>query len=366
MLRRLPRQIALGRLMRLLLSIAASLLLLASPPSRASEEGRLSESEMLAFLVQCIGTGPNGSPSIVSRPGSSCRTPQEVASKPDWRKHDWPDRRDPAVQPLGHQASDSVLDRGFPFPAVVQTFDFGDAGRRFGVKDEGQGGDGGDAVAILKGAAWVFFTEDGGNGRQWFVAEACRTAPGPNAAHESWLLFDNTVTRHGWRDRLARLRITRSPHECPDRFSNAYTRFRRATIPVPYRAVAGSQPVRTGTWKVDSIVSDHFGGRSIESADHLERFYFGRGLGKYRWERWEELSRSRQPDVPGRARTLAESGRCMPLPYSDAPGPGWVMIDCRTWTNLVRQRAKWSASELGWPGTAVDAIRSGAGRPRSP
>lgn len=317
----------------------------------------LSEADMIGFLVQCIGTDRAGQPRLPSPGSPGCR-PQGIADRAGWRKHDWPDRRDPDGGGLGFQASDSVLDRHLGFPLVVQTFDFGDDGRRFRTLDRGRG-DGGDAAAVLDGAAWIFFTEDGGNGQQWFVAEACGTDPRPQARIESWLLFGADAAAGEWRDRLARLTIARSVVECPSRFSNAYTRYRRDTITVPFRIVRRGKATATRSQPVDTIVSEHFGGRSIEAANHLERFYFGRGLGKYRWERWEDRSKSKEPDLDGRARLMAQSGRCMPLPYSASPGESWTMVDCRTWTNLVRQAEPWSVAQYGWPGTLLDALQTG-------
>ena len=125
-----------------------------------------------------------------------------------------------------------------------------------------------------------------------------------------------------------------------------------------FRVVDGDKPSAFNRRRVDSVVSDHFGGDSIEAANHLERFYFGQGLGKYRWERWENLPVSTIPDAAKKAEDMAGSGRCMPIAYSDAPGPDWVMVDCRTWTTLVRQREPWSEDRFNWPGrTVLDAVR---------
>ena len=318
----------------------------------------LSSTAMVDFLAQCIGTDGSGRPALATGPTARCpgRGPGTVSDTLPWRKHDWPARDDAAAVRLGHQASDSVVDPSFTLPVVVQTFDFGgDDARRFTRLDR-PGGDGGDAAAVADGAAWIFFTEDGGGGQQWFVAESCQTDTRPQARIESWLLFGADVVRGAWRDRLARLIITRSLAECPSRFSNAYTRYRRETLDVPFRIVDGVSPVTTRRAAVDTIVSEHYGGRSVEAANHLERFFLGRGLGKFRWERWEELSKSTLPDNESRARDLAASGRCPALPYSEPPGPGWAMVDCRTWTNLVRQAEPFTVARYGWPGALIDAV----------
>ncbi len=341
--------------MRRLAHLLAGLLVAAGLSAAGAQE--LGPAAMADFLAQCIGTDGSGRPALATGPGARCpgRGPGTVSDALQWRKHDWPAQGDGAAARLGYQASDSVLDPGYALPVVVQTFDFGDDRRRFAKLDR-PGGDGGDAAAIADGAAWIFFTEDGGGGQQWFVAESCQTDARPEARIESWLLFGADVVRGAWRDRLARLIVTRSLAECPSRFSNAYTRYRRETLDVPFRIVDGDAPVTTRRAAVDTIVSEHFGGRSIEAANHLERFFLGRGLGKFRWERWEELSKSTLADNEGRARDLAASGRCPALPYSEPPGRGWAMVDCRTWTNLVRQAEPFTVARYGWPGRLIDGI----------
>lgn len=342
------------RLLQVLALVAASHAV--SAYTLAARAAALGEAEMLGFLVQCIGTDASGAPIGLGPDRTECpKGPQSLGDRAEWRKHDWPDTRDANVRVLGYQASDSVFDPRFKFPVIDQTFDFGDGNRRFGTLDR-PGGDGGDAAALLDGAAWIFFTEDGGGGQQWFVAERCHDAPRPEVRLESWLLFAGDVERGSWHEQLARLTIAKTPDACPTRFSNAYTRYRRDTIVVPVRINDGAKPQNTRAWPTDTIVSEHYGGRSIDAANHLERFYFGRGLGKYRWERWENLSKSTLRDNDERARTLADSGRCMPLPYSESPGADWAMVDCRTWTNLVRQKDGFTVARFGWPGNLIDAI----------
>ncbi|MBM0203754.1 hypothetical protein JNW90_12005 [Micromonospora sp. STR1s_5] len=279
-----------------------------------------------------------------------------------WRKHDWPDRNILEAQPLGHQASDALANPRFGFPLIVQTFDFGDGGRAFGTLDRGRG-DGGDAATIVDGAAWIFFTEDGGAGQQWFVGEACRTDKRPEAARASWLIFANDVTRNRWRDRVARLNRGVGPDACPARFSDAYTRYTRDTLIVPFRFVKPNSDLAHSMRPVDTVISEHFGGSTIPAAKHLERFYLGRGLGKYRWERWENAALSKTADARRAAKTLRTSGRCPAITYSDPPGPDWLMVDCRTWTNLVRLTEPWSAAELNWPGHVFDVLKVQSGVP---
>ncbi|MBX9701674.1 MAG: hypothetical protein K2X74_19730, partial [Acetobacteraceae bacterium] len=97
--------------------------------------------------------------------------------------------------------------------------------------------------------------------------------------------------------------------------------------------VAGSAPRRV---PMDVLVSEHYGRARIATAEHLERFFFARDLGMVRWERWEDRATSRLPGLERRAAMIAEQRRCPPLALSEPPGADWVMVGCRTWTNLVR------------------------------
>lgn len=345
-------------IVRLRILICTALAAIAATAPSAAQD-KLSEAAITSFLVQCIATDASGKPEFPTpeRPQCPGRGPQEVSDRAEWRKHDWGTLSDNGPPKFGHQVSDSVLERRGSREVVVQTFDFGDGERRFGRFDKGNG-DGGDLLAVIDGAVWGFFTEDGGAGEQWFVAENCRQDPGPSGRRKAWLFFGGDVGRGAWTDAVARLTITRSPDECPTRgFGSAYTRYLRDTIEVPFRILDGDKAAGFAQRQVDSIVSDHFGGKDVATADHLERFYFGRGLGKYRWERWEQLSRTSLKDAEKRGDELSGSGRCMPIGHSDSPGEGWVMVDCRTWTTLVRQNRPWSVAEFGWPGRVLDAVR---------
>jgi hypothetical protein len=58
----------------------------------------------------------------------------------------------------------------------------------------------------------------------------------------------------------------------------AYTQYIEATINVPFIGL------QTGTRAIDTIVHEHYDGPSIAQAKGLERMYFGKGIGRYRWE----------------------------------------------------------------------------------
>ena len=244
-----------------------------------------------------------------------------------YHKADWPGEEDLRQQPAGYERSDSI-----PFqsrllgPLVVQTFDFG-AGdeRKFGAFDHG---DGGQVVAFSEGSASIILTEDGSRGLQLMAGPGCTLGPiaGPLLL-DSWVILAKGGGTIESGSALAKLRIVTGA-SCPTAFDYAYTEWRSATL--RYRASLSGDP----TPPLLTLISSHFGGKSVASADHLERFYFTRELGWTRWERWQNTARSKDPDRFVRAsRRLNRSRRCEPL--EPQPGREWLMTDCREWTNIA-------------------------------
>lgn len=311
----------------------------ASAQEKASGSQVLTAAQMEGFIVQA----PN------ALPGADIAGLQNADDAVVWRRHDWPGHADAAARPDGYQASDSVVETLPDGRLTVQTFDFGDADRRFQRFDLGEG-DGGQALVSIGGSVYASLTEDGGGGVQWFVGEACRSESSEKAGLQGWLFFDSDVAKDHWTDRVAHLKIERRQADCPWFFYNdAYTRWRRLDARFPYRVVAPGSPPRQGAFDVDAIVSEHYGGSSIAAASHLERSWFARGFGLLRWERWENADRSSLPQMREDARSLAESGRCGPVGGSVSPGPDWLMVDCRTWTNFVRLPQPWKVEAFNWP-----------------
>jgi len=90
------------------------------------------------------------------------------------------------------------------------------------------------------------------------------------------------------------------------------------------------------TQSIDTIVHEHYDGPSVARARNLKRMYFGKNIGRYRWEYWV-------PNGTPRRRLV-----CPPLAYSAPPAPGWVMSDYRMWTNLVPNTTNFSLANYGW------------------
>lgn len=244
-----------------------------------------------------------------------------------YHKADWPGDEDLRHQPAGYERSDSVpVHSRLLGSLVVQTFDFG-AGdeRRFGAFDHG---DGGQVVAFSETSASIILTEDGSRGLQLMAGPGC--TPGQIAGPlllDSWVIVARAAGTIDSGSALAKLRIV-TDASCPAAFDYAYTEWHTAML--RYRASLSDDL----TAPLLTLISSHFGGKSVTSAGHLERFYFTRELGWTRWERWQNTGLSKDPDRSVRAsRRLNSSRRCGPL--EPAPGGEWLMTDCREWTNIA-------------------------------
>jgi hypothetical protein len=107
----------------------------------------------------------------------------------------------------------------------------------------------------------------------------------------------------------------------------AYTQYIEATIDVPFIGL------QQGAQSIDTIVHEHYDGRSVAQARNLERMYFGKNLGRYRWQYWVPDGSPRRPLV-------------CPLAYSAPPARAWVMVDCRMW--MVPNTTNFSLATYGW------------------
>jgi hypothetical protein len=340
---RAPRVLRLG-LGILALGVAALVIVgqtVAEQPSPAT----MTEAEMLDYLVESACVDSDGKLTERLPIDPDCKNPRHLREDDalPWRKHDWGGVGGPVT---GWQASDAVLAERSGVPFVDQTFDFGapaadNAGRptafhRFDTND------GGDAIMIVGDTASAFLTQDGGTpGLQWFVGPRC-SEPG-RGRYVSWFLFKADVGPE-WRSVVAELNDL--PKDvCPERFNRAFTRYRRVVEDFPFQCIIGGAPTRQIA-SLPTIIVEHFDARSIANAHALERFYYVRGFGKLRWEAWvTDAAKSSQ------AEALARSGRCADLADSGPPAAGWLMVDCRMWTNIVVDptHAGWRVRDFNWP-----------------
>jgi len=308
--------------------------MLGAAPAQAADD-------LAGYFVQSACLDPAGAvrPGVLPfEPGCDRRRPLRTGEPLPYRKHDWPAAAQATALPLGYQASDSLAGRLLGRPAIIQTFDFGGSTRAFARHDPS---DGGQVVMFGPTGAAAVMTEDGSGGRQWFQGPDCaRAAPDPG-----WL-FAAAPLRPGWQERVVRLNITAAAETCPTSLNLSLTRWRSARMALPWREAATGATAAT---TADVLVSEHYGGGSIATAHHLERFWFARGLGMVRWERWENPALSRSPRREEKAALITSSARCPEIGLGAAPAAGWQLVDCRTWTNMARARPGAPLVALAWP-----------------
>ena len=310
----------------------------------------LSRDDMLSYGVQtiCVDDAGNATKAVPIDDSCTHSRFQQSHDIAIYRKHDWPNSLNDPQLALGYQASDSVIQRRGGRTLVIQTFDFGTDGRQFGRFDVGRG-DGGQVMVLAGAWASLPMTEDGAGGVQWFIGEGCKTSRATDARFSSWLVFRDDIRALDWGSAVARLNVTPTAETCPRRFGDAYTRYRLDQVEFPFRILDVVPVVTNVRRRLDVVVSEHYGGSEIRSADHLERFFLAKGLGLVRWERWANGNLPQSSETREGARMLDQTARCPALDGYGAPDRGWLLVDCRTWTTLVPQTQPWSVDNYNWP-----------------
>ncbi len=258
-------------------------------------------------------------------PAGSQRRDLRVGDALPYHRHDQPGTGVPA----GYQRHDS-----FPRPGagarVVHTFDFAP----FGQFDAS--GDGYDVAEVDGEMASIIGTRDPGGLAQTFFGNGC-------ALDDAWLLLPTTQPSTAG-SRIAALRGvgweragTPFPGTCPTGLDAAYTQWSHAAV--TYGGINGS---RAKT--LDSVVTDHYGGNSIATADHIERFYFTTVYGLTRWERWQ-----RSDTVTPRSEGC--NGAVLEGPFR--------RVDCRDWTNIQPDARPYPTE--AWPTPYADGNILGDG-----
>jgi hypothetical protein len=308
-------------------------------PAFAASEAPAGWETVFDFLVQDVCTGAQGQvlPGV-SPVDAACTRRRDIRTgeRLPYHKHDWASQAERQHLPLGWQRSDSFpVMAGAYGLAVAQIWDFGDGSRGFGHFDEG---DGGQIAFFSKNSVAFGVTEDGGAGLQFFIGPDCDLL-------DAWIVADRTFAPDRPGQTLAWL--TRRSYMCPVWMNDAYTRWH--IQPLTFDVKSQGREARKS---FDTLVSEHFGGRDAESAEHLERMYFTRELGLTRWERWQNLGVKESAGDREKAAYMAQSGRCEN--FNNAPGPAkaassnprrgsagnWAMVDCRQWTNIAPPRER--------------------------
>lgn len=240
-------------------------------------------------------------------------TPQTAANTMLMRRFDWP-----ATSPGPYQAEDSlVADTG----AYDETlWDFAPYGPFVA-----SAGDGGEVYVTDGVTVRISITEDGGTpGVQGFYGAGC--------GGTGWVAFRDDAPTGSWASLVASLSDLPVPSTCAAS-SAAYTQYRLEQVALPFIISGVPQSITLPT-----VITEHYAGSSIAAATSMERTFFAQGIGRAIWESW----------VIGTPATDT-TGRCPGTAWSTAPGPGWVLSDCRTSTNLVAQSGTLTGDNFGWP-----------------
>jgi len=314
--------------------MVAAIVMVCAGPGLVSHGEEVPQSDPVAaardFLVQsnCIDDLGQPKPGILPfQPECGAHQGLRASQGMAYRKHDWPAPEHRAGAPLGYQASDAYMTTLVGYPAVVQTFDMGNGNASFGGRWD-QGIDGGDGLVLIDDRVIGVLTEDGGGGVQWLLSPACSPS-GPVAP--GWLFFQG-----GGGEQIAPNAIARNPRGCPTGFAQSLTRWRSRSLTFPY-LIRGNP---AGTFQAEMIVSEHYTHSQVERSNAMERFWFARGLGKVRWEAWVNLGFPGQDVAKWKAQgeRFANTQRCPSVEGGVGPNEpghgGWVLVDCRTWTNF--------------------------------
>ena len=264
-------------------------------------------------------------------PAGATRRDLRVGEPLPYHRHDQPG---PGA-PLGYQRHDSFPRPGIPGgtgPRYVSPFDFAPFGELNPAHD------GYDVIEADGAFASIVGTRDPVGLAQTFFGPGC-------ALDDSWLLFP-TAGATGGGERLAQLVLVgweragaAFPGRCPGRFDRSLTRWQ--VRPVAFGGTSdGLYGARTKD--IDALVVDHYGGGTVATADHIERFYFTPIYGLTRWERWQRSGTPRPEGCSG--------------PVSEA---GFVRLDCRDWTNVVPDDSPYPPEAWSTPYAQSNLVRNG-------
>jgi len=309
-----------------------------SAPAAAAD---LAPERAMAFMVQanCLDAMDRPIPGLLPfQPGCDRRAEVTEAGTMAFRKHDWPATHLRAELPRGYQASDAYRTTIHGLPAAVQSFDYGTQPYTFGQWD--QGADGGDGVVLDGARLAIALTEDPVAGAQWWNSERC---DGALPIKPGWLLW-----QPGPAAAVAPHALTPSPAACPRGLTRSLTEWQIAPMAIPWLL----RGVPQGEVRLEVLRSDHYTHPTVARSNAMERFYFAEGLGKLRWERWENLAfpgRTEAAEVRRDAATLAAAGTCPALAEAHAPGGTWLLTFCRMWTNIDPAPTDRLFPVLPWP-----------------
>ena len=238
----------------------------------------------------------------------------------DWQYNDKTDS-------IGAQALFSYRNKNSIYGDVVVTlWDFGNRNRDFFTYD-GVRGDGLSVVTIDSNVIGSLLTVDVKKGLQYFVNKSScygkKTIPG-------WPFFLKKNYSQG--SYFNEIKISADKNKkCFPSYTKAHTRWYKYSFRPMKSTNSLSQVV------LDSIVTEHYAGKDLNSLTAMERMYFTKELGRTRWEAWKNLNmfdNEKRDFFIKKAKRLTNSKRCIKNNLIPQQKGEWIMVDCREWTNL--------------------------------
>lgn len=200
-------------------------------------------------------------------------------------------------------------------------------------------GDGGEIYLTDGDTVRITATQDGGNPYlQGFYGAKC--------GGQGWIVFKNNAPTGSWASVTANLNDSEIPSPCTDQ-NQSLTQYRLEQIPIPFNINGLSTPIVLPT-----IISEHYGGKSMEYASALERSFFAQGVGRVGWEAWTTT-----PTTP-LEKTDVQT-RCVHTTYSitppaGPPGTSWYQHGCSWPINIFTTDGKMTGDSYAWPKVPSD------------
>lgn len=311
------------------LGAASSVSAQTAPPSPDAPPGW---AHAYDYMVQDVCTDDGGRViANISPADTPARCPHRrdvrIGEPLPYHKQDWPPTQQLQQAPFGHQRADSFPIHTEMFGTVVaQARGMGaidPATRRFVAAPSGGG-----LYFFSERYVASGFTDDVVHGPQFFLGPRCASSNERERHLDAWIFVARDFSEDRPGETIAH-QTGRMQGCLNGRFANSYTDWHVEPLTLRTRTADGVQP-----HAFQVLISNHFGGPTIETAKNLERFYFTREFGLARWERWQNLDLQQRPNDVSRAQVLATSGRCDPVQHVPSTSGHWVMVDCRQWTNI--------------------------------
>lgn len=269
--------------------------------------------------------------------------PVRATDRLKFRQHDW---GGDASAPLGYQTADCVLSADGLAAYQYESFP---PWRGPYTDNPGNGGDIG--VLTADGHLTLVATMDGSDPGVLYYFVGPGIGMPADGRVGGWLIAGPDVAVDSWHSTICYLiQSYNDPHHPIGTLNPSYTRYAISHLDVPFQINGVIQPPRL----IEVLVAEHYNGTDPTTSDSMERFHFGAGWGKLRWEAWSSVP-------PGNE--LIQRAPAVALGFPNPSlNPAHHLVDVRVWTNIVPEpkslitanmyipvRPGARVADFGWP-----------------